>query len=268
MSRTFSNWVGGVLRLIAHCEQRLADMPAEDVRKEGGREGETPLEFLTRHKQYFPTRAVATEYRRKEVDLDATVHVLDFVLVSSVKEIGTLDAWCRAGASIGDGSGRSGQEEAERKGSEPLRGLIVVAHPDDETIFAGGILASSQMCGAVAWQILCLTHDGGDRQAELIRSAACAGVGAGDVKCLSMHDTQEPDPAYTNSVRPGLVKEVKKLSAKSDILLTHGEHGEYGHPQHKLAYEVCLEAASTLQEEQQRSPALIHFGWPVRRSAS
>ena len=87
MTRTFCGWVGGVLRLHTFYKERLGDMTPEDVVREGGAAGQSPLEFMQTHKQYFPTRPCKNHNRRVEIDLDAEVYVLVFELVEKYKEV-------------------------------------------------------------------------------------------------------------------------------------------------------------------------------------
>ena len=139
-----------------------------------------------------------------------------------------------------------------------LRGLVVVAHPDDEAIYAGGILASSQIKGTVDWHILCLTNKETPRYQELLKSAAIIGVSAARVHCLNVEDSEEF--VATPELRSYVIAKVDELAKGKDILLTHGKDGEYGHVQHQLAYDVCKEVTSALPDA---SPALLHFGWKV-----
>ena len=87
MTRTYSSWVGGVLRLVALYTQRLGDMPPEDVVREGGQIGQTPMQFMQANQQFFPLRRANSNGRRKEfeIDVDAEVYVLEFELVDKFK---------------------------------------------------------------------------------------------------------------------------------------------------------------------------------------
>ena len=138
--------------------------------------------------------------------------------------------------------------------------LCVVAHPDDETLFAGGTLA---MLGArgVAVHILSATRgEGGEvgdppictreelgrvRESEL--RCAAAALGARSVEFL---DYVDPFSASVDQIFPfeadpeefegRLVDVVDRL--RPGVVLTHGSQGEYGHPGHLLVHQNSLAA--------------------------
>ncbi|MGE0493074.1 MAG: PIG-L family deacetylase [Vulcanimicrobiota bacterium] len=109
------------------------------------------------------------------------------------------------------------------------RALVVVAHPDDETLFFGGTIASRP---EVQWEVACVT-DGGPRAAEradeLERAAARLGV-------TRIHRLDLPDnPAQRLDLKV-LVPRLRRLG-DFDEIYTHGPLGDYGHPHHQ---DVCL----------------------------
>ena len=145
--------------------------------------------------------------------------------------------------------------------------LAIGAHPDDETMLAGGTLAWAARNG-VAVHILCVTRgEGGEvgvppvttqellgevREAEL----RCAGreLGATTVDFLPFVDPQmvltDEDPAPPTALgriaaepeefEAALVATIRRL--RPDVLLTHGTNGEYGHPQHVYTNQIVRQA--------------------------
>jgi LmbE family N-acetylglucosaminyl deacetylase len=145
--------------------------------------------------------------------------------------------------------------------------LAIGAHPDDETMLAGGTLAWAARSG-IAVHILCVTRgEGGEvgdppvttqdqlgmfREAEL----RCAGemLGATSVEFLPFEDPQmvptDEDPAPPTALgriaaepeefEAALVEVIRRL--KPDALLTHGTNGEYGHPQHVYTNQIVGQA--------------------------
>ena len=145
--------------------------------------------------------------------------------------------------------------------------LAIGAHPDDETMLAGGTLVWAARNG-VAVHILCVTRgEGGEvgvppvttqellgevREAEL----RCAGneLGATTVDFLPFVDPQmvptDEDPAPPTALgriaaepeefEAALVAAIRRI--RPDLLLTHGTNGEYGHPQHVYTNQIVRQA--------------------------
>lgn len=145
--------------------------------------------------------------------------------------------------------------------------LAIGAHPDDETMFAGGMLAWAARQGLTV-QILCVTRgEGGEtgdppvttqerlgetRAAELRCAGAALGVASVDflpfVDPLVTHTGTDPAPAsalFRIAAEPeeferALVAVIR--ATRADLLLTHGTNGEYGHPQHLYTNETVRRA--------------------------
>jgi len=167
-----------------------------------------------------------------------------------------------------------------------MRILCVTAHPDDESVFAGGTLALLAERGAEVKVLCCTRGEGGEagepplcpraelgavREAEL-RCAARA-LGCISVDFLPFRD---PDVGPDGSLYPfaGSVEEVVPWikhfldAEKPDTLITHGTNGEYGHPAHVLVHRACAQAAQIAG-----TPAVYTFGadyeaHPRKRSAN
>jgi len=139
--------------------------------------------------------------------------------------------------------------------------LCVSAHPDDESVFAGGTLALLAGRGAQVGILCCTRGEGGEAgepplatRAELgavrteeLRCAARV-LGCGTVDFLPFRD---PDVGPGNALyafAPSIEEVIPRMmdyfsAAKPDAVITHGSSGEYGHPGHLLAHQACVEAA-------------------------
>ena len=109
------------------------------------------------------------------------------------------------------------------------RALVVVAHPDDETVFFGGLMADHP---EVEWEVVCVT-DGGERSqeraCELDEAAQLLGVRR--VHRLGFADVFDRRLDVDRLVR------VLGEFVGFDEVYTHGPLGDYGHPHHQ---DVCL----------------------------
>jgi len=156
--------------------------------------------------------------------------------------------------------------------------LCVIAHPDDETMLTGGVLACLDARG-VAVHILCATRgEGGElgeppvctrealgsvREAEL--RCAAAALGATSVDFLDYVDPQvtpggrlRPFRADPAAFEAQIAMTIEHL--EPSIVLTHGSAGEYGHPAHVLVHETVTRAhrAARIVGDLQ-PPALVTF---------
>ena len=137
--------------------------------------------------------------------------------------------------------------------------LAFFAHPDDETILSGGLLALLSKTGHNVHYLCCTRGEGGEcgeppvcaqEQLGIIRELelTCAVQGLGG-KSLNFLDYLDPLIGPENTLF-SFTQDHKKLSIeladfikKNDIevLITHGSDGEYGHPGHLTVHQVTRE---------------------------
>lgn len=134
------------------------------------------------------------------------------------------------------------------------------AHPDDETILAGGMIALLVQQG-IPVHIVCATRgEGGEageppvvsrrellgaaREAEL--RCAVRALGATVTVLNYVDPTIGPDEALYpfecdfNTLARQFADITRQQRA--DLVLTHGSDGEYGHPAHQLVHQAVLRA--------------------------
>ena len=153
--------------------------------------------------------------------------------------------------------------------AEPLTLMAVHAHPDDEVIGTGGILARYSAEGARTVLVTCTDgrqgdgpggikpgHDDHDedavvelRRRELERS--CEILGVSDLEMLGYRDSGmegwdangRPD-AFCNVPLEAATARVCELIERyrPQVVVTYDENGAYGHPDHIQAHRVAMAA--------------------------
>lgn len=153
--------------------------------------------------------------------------------------------------------------------------LAFFAHPDDETMLAGGTLALLAQRGAQVHYLCATRGEGGEigeppvcsieilgdvREQELV--CAVGKLGGRSLTFLPFVDPRVgPDNelyAFTEDLTV-LAGQVAATVRQFDIriILTHGSNGEYGHPAHVLCHKAALAAAMSFSGELQ--PAVYTF---------
>ena len=156
--------------------------------------------------------------------------------------------------------------------SEPLTLMAVHAHPDDEVIMTGGILARYAAAGVRTVLVTCTDGRQGDapgslkpghdehdeekvvgiRRAELERS--CAILGVSHLELLGYRDSgmegwdanRHPD-AFWNVAVEEAGRRVAELVERyrPQVLVTYDENGFYGHPDHIQAHRAAMTAVES-----------------------
>lgn len=179
--------------------------------------------------------------------------------------------------------------------SEQRRMVVVHAHPDDETLWTGGMIARYAAAGMEVTLVTCTLGElgevlsdelrglaadradqlGGYRLAEL--RAACAVLGVTDQRFLGgigrwRDSGMVAEPGARASARAQLHPRAfaaGKLDEQVDALIealtqvqpqvvvTYGPDGGYGHPDHVRAHQVTMAAAAQV-------PAIQRVFWSVR----
>ncbi len=106
------------------------------------------------------------------------------------------------------------------------RALVIVAHPDDETIWMGGTIIDNP---GVHWTIFSLCRSG-DRDRAPKFKKVCKFYGAKSwMTNMDDEDKLTLDSAVASAKR---LITLKTKNKKFDYVFTHGANGEYGHDRH------------------------------------
>lgn len=126
-------------------------------------------------------------------------------------------------------------------GSLGEHNAIVVAHPDDETLFAGGL---PLRFNDRSWTIICCSIPRIDPIRAWKFQVACMILGA--LPKLLPFAESEPNLALPHLEALGNL-------AEYDTLVTHNEHGDYGHLHHAQVCEYVSAVAN--------GRPVVHFGY-------
>jgi LmbE family N-acetylglucosaminyl deacetylase len=133
-----------------------------------------------------------------------------------------------------------------------LTALVIVAHPDDETIWMGGTIAKYRN---IDWTLfsLCRASDK-DRHPKFLK--VCSIYKA---KCI-MTDAEDEDKLDLKSSVRQIKKNIntKLKNLKFDFIFTHGKNGEYGHLKHRA---VNMAVNELIKEKKIQPAAVFYFNY-------
>jgi len=145
--------------------------------------------------------------------------------------------------------------------------LLVIAHPDDEYIFFGGLIPYYGAELGKKVLVSYITESSAERRTELLDGLWAAGQ-------RSYPLTGKHYDRYTTS----LSEAYKKLGRtktqnymievfrryKPDVVVTHDIHGEYGHGVHKLCADIVINALEKAAEAKYHKESAKAYGtWDV-----
>jgi len=153
-----------------------------------------------------------------------------------------------------------------------MRVLVIAAHPDDESVFAGGMIAKYATEGHNVSILLTTRGEGGEmgdpplttRQElgsvrEQEARAAATALGASELRFLPYQDpvvgpdkTLYPIAAELDEFSAAIMEVMREV--RPDVVITHGSGGEYGHPQHIYTHQAVFAALRQLRETHDWQP--------------
>lgn len=150
--------------------------------------------------------------------------------------------------------------------------FAIVAHPDDESLIAGGVLAACTAAG-VETAVLCLTRGelgamapgtvagpalGALREHELREAADVLGVR--HVECLEHPDGELP---WVDAHATAAALAHRIAARRPRAVITFGESGLYHHPDHVAVNQLVMLALEQLGQDGAGPPVLWQAEWPA-----
>lgn len=128
--------------------------------------------------------------------------------------------------------------------------LMIVAHPDDDTIWGGAHIMNGD------YFIVCITNGRNDtRKAEFEKMLSLSG-NSGYI--LEYPDKVAGERDEWTKVWDNITSDLKKImTCKNwELIVTHNKQGEYGHQHHKYTHKIV----TGIYDENSLIPPLFNFG--------
>lgn len=128
--------------------------------------------------------------------------------------------------------------------------LMIVAHPDDETLWGGAHLAEGK------YLVVCITNGNNARRRKEFQAAVKAFGDRGVILCYP--DVTNHRKNNWNTCRTAIQKDIQTLLRYKNWkeIVTHNPKGEYGHIHHKMTSSIVTKAAKSAG----KTSRLYYFG--------
>ena len=150
--------------------------------------------------------------------------------------------------------------------------LFLIAHPDDELLFTGGAIPDYAVEKGKRVEVAYLTPSNTTRRSEALNGLWAMGV----------RNYPEFGPFADRYAKTGKVKDAYKDAGgkrkvldwvnelyrryKPEVVVTHAENGEYGHPQHKMIADAAKECFTLAADPTQSPGSYQEYGvWQVKK---
>lgn len=150
--------------------------------------------------------------------------------------------------------------------------LVMVAHPDDELLFTGGAIPvyGAEMGRSV--EVAYLTYSNTTRRSEALNGLWAMGI----------RHYPEFGPFADRYAKGGKLKNAYAEAGgkekvldwvtelyrryRPEVVITHAENGEYGHPQHKMIADAAMECFTRAADAQKAPDSYQAYGpWQVKK---
>lgn len=138
----------------------------------------------------------------------------------------------------------------EEAGIEEFRNLVIVAHPDDETIWAGAHMAED------GYFVVCVTNGNNETRSKEFKSILKAFDNKGII--LNFPDKTFGKRDDWSKVKDKIIHDLTAIIEHNDweIIATHNPDGEYGHQHHIMINNIVTD----IYDELDKKGDLYYFG--------
>ena len=150
--------------------------------------------------------------------------------------------------------------------------LFLIAHPDDELLFTGGAIPTYAVEKEKQVEVVYLTSSNTTRRSEALNGLWAMGVRNypvfGDFADRYAKTGKVKDSYKEAGGKQKVLDWVNELFRrfKPEIVVTHAENGEYGHPQHKMVADAAMECFTLAADASQSPESAQAYGiWQVKK---
>lgn len=148
--------------------------------------------------------------------------------------------------------------------------MLLTAHPDDETLWFAGLMPTYAGERKLRFQPVVMVPTGGERKLEVLCAFWHCGVTAYP-EFLGLVDKNGKTVENQYSVWRGQNRVLKLVTEvirkhQPEVLVTHGEKGEYGHGAHKTACDAAKQCVKYAAQEKKFPESAKKYGtWQVKK---
>ncbi len=147
--------------------------------------------------------------------------------------------------------------------------LFIVAHPDDELLFMGGAIPTYDVAMGKQVVVAYLTWSNTTRRSELLNGLWAMGVRNYPVLGgFSDRYSSKVKDAYDKLGKKKVLAWVTEVFRRyqPEAVVTHDLNGEYGHGQHKMMADACVQAYTLAADATQYPESAAAWGtWQVKK---
>ncbi len=156
-------------------------------------------------------------------------------------------------------------EETEEKADV----MFLSAHPDDELLFMGGAIPTYDVAMDKRVIVVYLTWSNTTRRSELLNGLWTMGVRNYPVLgAFSDSYSSKAEDAYEKLGKQKVLEWITEIFRryKPEVVVTHDLKGEYGHGQHKMMADACVQGYTLAADETSYPESAAQWGtWQVKK---